>query len=355
MNTRAVKTAHPTRSADLDQVPGPQSPALGTAGGAGAGIGVGRRVLGAVALAATVPYLTLKAAWLAGSGIGIPRGSVLRDPGLFFTVANSLTLAMDACLIALVLVLTRPWGMRVPAWLLVVPAFVATGLLTPILTGFPGQLLIRALGVEADTGAARAVREPFLDPWVFDVVYTGFTVQGLALAGLFVPYARQRWGHRWQGVPGPRLPSSTGVVAGAAAAAGLLVGAAYLYWGFGGTAGLTAGQRAERTADWTVVSVIHAACAGGAGAGAVLLARGWWPGRGSARGRARWPLALAWTGSAAALSWGAWLLIASLSGEFEGAQGTTGGMYLAYAGQMITGLLGVAVLARFLTARRTDR
>ncbi|MFJ7207259.1 hypothetical protein ACIQWR_27450 [Streptomyces sp. NPDC098789] len=299
------------------------------------------------ALVATVPYMVLKAAWLGGSRIGIPEGSVLLDPGPFFVVANSVTVAMDACVIVLALVLTRPWGLRVPGWLLIVPAFVATGLLTPILTGYPGQLLIRALGVETDTAAARAVRKPFLEPWVFDLVYGGFIVQGLALAGLFVPYARQRWGHRWQGVPGQRLPSHTGVVAGAAAVAGLVVGAAYLYWGFGGSAGLSALQRAERTADWTVVSVIHAACAFGAGLGAVSLARG----RSWGRGAMVWPLAVAWTGSAAALSWGAWLVIAALGGEFEGA-GATSSNWLTYAGQMITGLLGVAVITRFLMAHR---
>ncbi|MER5730850.1 hypothetical protein ABT084_21435 [Streptomyces sp. NPDC002138] len=339
MNTRAVETAYPTQSPDRGQGPGPSS--------ADPVPGAGRRVLRGVALAATVPYLTLKAAWLAGSRIGIPDGSVLLEPGLFFTVANSVTLAMDACVIVLVLVLTRPWGVRVPGWLLTVPAFVATGLLTPILTGFPGQLLIRALGMGAAPAAARAVREPFLDPWVFHVVYGGFTVQGLALAGLFVPYARQRWGHRWQGAPERRLPSSTGVVAGAAATAGLVVGATYLYWACGGAAGLSALQRAERTADGSVVSVVHAACAIGAGAGAVLLARG--------RGRVRWSLALAWTGSAATFSWGCWLLIASLSGEFAGARGSTEVMYLTYAGQMIIGLLAAAVLTRFLTARHADR
>ncbi|MFD7029145.1 hypothetical protein ACFWAR_14040, partial [Streptomyces sp. NPDC059917] len=163
---------------------------------------------------------------------------MLLDPGSFFVVANSVTLAMDACVIVLVLVLTRPWGLRVPGWLLITPAFVATGLLTPILAGYPGQLLIRVLGVETDTASARAVRKPFLEPWVFDLVYGGFIVQGLALAGLFVPYASRRWGHRWQGVPGRRLPAPTGGVGGAAAVVGQGVGASLLFMGVGGSARL---------------------------------------------------------------------------------------------------------------------
>lgn len=158
-------------------------------------------MLRAVALTATVPYLGLKTVWLCGSHLGIPEGSVLRDPGPFFMAANSVTLAMDACVILLVLVFTRPWGIRVPGLLLTVPVFVATGLLTPILFAFPGQLLVRALGFGTDP-VVQAARVPFLDPWVFHVVYTGFTVQGIALAALFVPYARERWGWAWRGVTG---------------------------------------------------------------------------------------------------------------------------------------------------------
>ncbi|MFD9359266.1 hypothetical protein [Streptomyces sp. NPDC060031] len=332
MTTRAVHTPSEWRAKQARQAPAP-------------GPGAGRRVLRAVALAATVPYLCLKAAWLSGSRIGIPDGSVLLEPGLFLTLANAVTLAMDASVILLVLVLTRPWGRRVPAWLLTVPAFVATGLLTPILTGFPGQLLIRALGLGAG-GPGKTYQAPFLDPWVFTVVYTGFTVQGLALAGLFVPYARERWGRRWQGAAGKRLPPSTGVVAGAAAPAGLMVGAVHLYWAFGGTAALGAERAAEYSAAAGVVSAVHGACALAAGAGAMLLARA----RGRER-RGRWPLALAWTGSAATLTWGLWMLIASLGPELDGGEGPTRATLLIYAGQMITGSLGAVVVTRFLTSR----
>lgn len=310
------------------------------------GPGTGRRILRVVALAATVPYLTLKAAWLAGSQVGIPAGSVLSEPGVFFTVANSVTLVMDACVILLVLLLTQPWGIRVPSWLLTVPVFFATGLLTPILLGFPAQLLVRLLGFGAGQSGGGGGK-PFLDPWVFDVVYTGFTVQGLALAGLFVPYARERWGRRWQGVPEARLPSSTGVVAAAAAAAGLAVAVVHVYVALGGTAWLSGGPAAAAaySAETAVVPAVHGMCALAAGAGALLLARG-------GRLRARWPLGAAWIGSGAALSWGTWMLIASLGPQLDGSEGPTGRILLTYAGQMITGLLSAAVLIRFLTVRR---
>ncbi|MFE9932158.1 hypothetical protein [Streptomyces sp. NPDC005533] len=333
MSTRAVRTAYTTR---------PPAPTPGA----------GRRILGAVAIAATVPYLALKTAWLSGSRIGIPDGSVLLEPGPFLIAANTITLAMDASVLLLVLVLTRPWGIRVPAWLLAVPAFVATGLLTPIITAFPGQLLIRALGFGADP-AVVAAREPFLDPWVFNVVYGGFVVQGLALAALFVSYARERWGRLWQGVAGAgvhpdgvrgRLPSSTGVVAAASAPVGLAVAAAYAYWAFGGAAGLGAERAAAHSAETGVVAVVHAMCALAAVVGALLLARGGGP-------RARWPLPLAWVGAGATLTWGAWTLLASLGPQLDRGEGPSTAGLLAYAGQMITGSLAAVVLSRFLISR----
>ncbi|UQX00583.1 hypothetical protein [Streptomyces sp. RerS4] len=308
-------------------------------------IGRGRRVLRAAAMAATLPYLALKAAWLAGSDLGIPAGSVLLEPGAFFVVANSVTLAMDACVILLVLVLTRPWGLRVPAPLLTFPVFVATGLLTPITVAFPAQLLVRALGMGAGE-AARAAQEPFLDPWVYGVVYGGFIVQGLALAGLFVPYARQRWGGVWQGALGRRLPSPTGVVAGVAAVTGAVVGAIHLYWAFGGGAGLPAGRGAVYSAETGVVSATHALCVLGAAVGAVVLARG-------GRLPARRPLALTWICAAAALNWGAWLMLAVLAPDGGTGEQVTAAMFLTYAGQTITGLLASTVLIRSLRSRHT--
>ncbi|MFD6228499.1 hypothetical protein ACFWFZ_16695 [Streptomyces sp. NPDC060232] len=325
MTTRAVHTTHAQQSSTT-------------------GPGAGRHILTAVALAATVPYLALKAAWLSGSRIGIPDGSVLLEAGPFLTVANAVTLAMDACVIALVLVLTRPWGLRTPAWILTVPVFTATGLLTPILLGFPGQLLVRALGFGAGPQEA-AAREPFLDPWVFNVVYTGFTVQGLALAALFVPYARKRWGRRWQGVVGERLPSPTGVVAAAAAWGALVLAAVLAYRASGGTAGLGNERADAYAAESAAVCAAHAICVLAAGAGALLLARG-------GALVARWPLGLTWIGAAATLTWGAWMLIASLGPQLDGGEAMSGAARLIYAGQMATGSLATTVLVRFLISRR---
>ncbi|WP_328503709.1 hypothetical protein OG828_37595 [Streptomyces sp. NBC_00457] len=121
-----------------------------------------RRLLRAVAVVSCVPYLALKVAWVAGSRVGIPDGSSLLEHRTSMAVANSVSVVLDSAVIVLALVLTRPWGLRVPAWLLAFPVWVATGLLAPIMTGFPLQLLVRTLGGSVST-AADTEREPFLD------------------------------------------------------------------------------------------------------------------------------------------------------------------------------------------------
>ncbi|NGN67949.1 hypothetical protein G5C51_29130, partial [Streptomyces sp. A7024] len=129
-----------------------------------------RPALRALAIAACVPYLTLKLAWLSGSHVGIPAGSDLRRSEGALFAANTATVVMDAAVIVLAFALTRPWGRRLPGWLLLLPLWVATGLLAPIVVGFPAQLVARLFG--ADTGSQQPADEPFLAEWVFGVVYT---------------------------------------------------------------------------------------------------------------------------------------------------------------------------------------
>ena len=138
-----------------------------------------------------------------------------------------------------------------------------------------------------------------------------------------------------------RLPPSTGVVAAASAPVGLVVAAVHAFWAFGGTAGLDA----EYSAETGVVSAAHGLCALAAAAGSLLLARG-------GAFRAIWPLALAWTGAGATLTWGAWMLIASAGPQLDGGERPAAALLLTYAGQMITGLLAAAVLVRYLGSRR---
>ncbi|MCX4663069.1 hypothetical protein [Streptomyces uncialis] len=351
-----------------------------------------RRVLRAVAITACVPYLALKTAWLGGSRIGMPEDSLLLDDPAVTAVANLVTLVLDAWVIVLALLLTRPWGRRVPAWLLVVPMWTATGLLAPIMTAYPLQLLVRALGgggpggSAGDGGGGGEGAEPFLHEWVFGMVYGGFIVQGLSLGALFALYARDRWGHLWRDRVRDLPPAGAAprAVTCAAALVALVPATLHTLWASGfamgadGTrlAGRSTGELAVMEATSAVFPLVAVA-----GAGLLVLGRDGarWVG---VRARARAPvrarvrvrvpvrvrvrvpvrvrvrvrvpvwvaLAAAWLGSGATATWGGWISLASLGGGGI-ASGTSGPMYLAYACQMIAGALVAAVGARFLAGR----
>lgn len=309
-----------------------------------------RRLLRAVAVASCVPYLSLKVAWIAGSHIGIPEDSSLLEHRALMAAANSLTVLMDGAVIVLALLLTRPWGRRVPAWLLGLPMWAATGLLLPIMAGFPAQLAVRALG-----GSVRGTEdnggEPFLDGWVFGVVYGGFIVQGLSLGLLFVLYARERWGHVWRGRVWdlPKVRGGGRVVrAGAVAAAVLALFPAglRLLWAAGSTVGLNESRVAERTTDFHVLSVLELGYLAAAVAGALVLAF-----RRPPALPVKAALASAWAGSAAVGCWGGWMFATSFAGSADVAEQPTTVMLLAYAVQMIIGTLVAGTCVRFLKER----
>lgn len=309
--------------------------------------GRARRILRAVAVLSCVPYLSLKIAWVAGSHVGIPAGSGLLDHRVSMAVVNSVSVLLDSAVVVLALVLTRPWGLRLPAWLLVFPVWVATGLLTPIMTGFPLQLVVRAFG---GTTTGSGDREPFLDEWVFGVVYSGFIVQGIALGALFALYARDRWGHLWRGpvweLPVGAIGAAQQFTAVAAGVLALFPLTLHLLWACGATAGLSEGRVAERTSDFHVLEAMDAVFLLVAVTGGCMLA--------FRRGRAlpvKVPLALAWVGSGAVACWGGWLSLASLGGPDDIADRATPLMGLTYAGQMIVGILVATVGAYFLAER----
>ncbi|MEU0190512.1 hypothetical protein ABZ250_11720 [Streptomyces afghaniensis] len=324
-----------------------QSPPPAAADGPAVRLSRPRRVLRAVAVLSCVPYLGLKAAWIAGSHVGIPAGSGLLDDRVGMAVINGISVLLDSAVIVLALVLTRPWGLRVPAWLLAFPVWVAGGLLAPIMAGFPAQLVVRAFG---GGGAESPGRDAFLDEWVFAVVYSGFILQGLALGALFVLYARDRWGHLWRGrvweLPVGAVGPAHRALAIAAAVLALLPLALHLLWACGGTTGLSAGRAADRGGDLYVLEAMYAVFLVAAVAGGFLLA--------FRRGRAlpvAVPLGLAWVGSGSVACWGGWLSLASLGGVEDIADRPTPLMNLAYAGQMLVGVLVAAIGVHYFAER----
>ncbi|MEV6794803.1 hypothetical protein AB0M87_23080 [Streptomyces sp. NPDC051320] len=309
-----------------------------------------RAVLRTVAMVSCLPYLAIKTAWIAGSHVGMPEDSTLLDHRGAMIAANSASLLLDSCVIVLALLLTQDWGRRVPAWLLALPMWVATGLLAPVMTGYPLQLLVHAVNGPA---APAASPEPFLDEWVFGVVYTGFILQGLALGSLFVLYAGDRWGQLWRGrmreLPVRTVTGSVQRVAATAAALfALLPGVMHLLWACGVRAGLSSARVADRSADYYALEAVYAFFAAVTVAGVLMLAF-----RRGSRVPVKVPLALAWVGSGAMACWGGWILAASLPGSSDPGKLPTQLMSLTYAVQMIVGMLVVVVGACFLAERDT--
>lgn len=300
--------------------------------------GPARRILRALAITSCVPYVSLKIAWVSGSRVGIPAGSPLLDDPVLMAALNLVTVLMDAAVVVLALLFTQRWGMTVKAWLLAFPMWVATGLLAPIMVGYTAQL---AAGRSGPT-------EPFLDEWVFTLVYSGFIVQGLTLGTLFALYARDRWSQVWRGRMRDLSPALSGpVVRVTAVAASVLLlapSALHVLWLSGSARGLSAGRIAERGSDFAVLEGVRLLFFAAAVTGVLMLV--------FRLGRSlpvKAPLALAWVGSGGVGCWGGWLLLAALMPQNDPADEPTVAMSLAYAGEMITGMaLGacVAVLLR---------
>jgi hypothetical protein len=75
-----------------------------------------------------------------------------------------------------------------PAWLLLPPMWVATGLLARFIISVP---IVVAGGALAPNSVPWAVGGP-VQPWVYAVVYTEFGM-GIGLIAAFVLYAKARW------------------------------------------------------------------------------------------------------------------------------------------------------------------
>lgn len=267
--------------------------------------GVGRLGTAAAWISAVccLPYLFLKVVWTLDVPVGITDRSVLDDNG--WVAANALMAVIQLVGLLLVLALTRPWSRRVPAWLLLFPVWVGTGLLFEVVVGavLMGLFSPPSDGAGEDFGA--------FEPWVFVLVYASFAGQGIALAIAFACHVRSRWGRLLGQRTGDVVARRTARVrswpeghlagmADAVAAMTAVVAVVFCYWAAGGSFGLS-GAHAED--PWS----LHASRAAGAvtaGVGLLGLAGHW------GRRRRFWlPAALTWLGSGALVAFDAFMLM----------------------------------------------
>ena len=189
-----------------------------------------------------LPYLVLKVAWTVGMPVGITDRSLLDSNG--WVAANALMAVVQLAGLLLVLALTRPWARRVPAWLVLFPVWVGTGLLFQVVVG------TALAGLSSAASQASSANTGGIQTWVFVMVYSAFAGQGVALAIAFACHVLARWGQllgeptgeviasraararSWQE---DHLAGTAYAVAGMAVAVALVFG----YWAAGGSAGLS--------------------------------------------------------------------------------------------------------------------
>jgi hypothetical protein len=266
-----------------------------------------RNVLCGIAVAACLPYLALKIAWVCGSTFGIegPGGS---EKGAI-TALNTITVVMESVAVTSALALGRPWGQRLPAWLPVLPMWIAGGLLGTVLTAIPISVLTSGSSSQPSAGPPTHTSPAAV--FVSVAVNGGIAIQGLTLMPLFILYARERWGHLLRGRIADLHDSPIRPVQKLAACIAALLAVLpltlHLLWatgsGIGRSKAMIAAPNAFATAlDAATIGMILVAAVAG-----LMIAFG--------RPRRQplvLPLAFGWFGAGSMTAWGGWLLIASL-------------------------------------------
>lgn len=296
--------------------------------------GPGRLRLGvcAVTVAACVPYLAIKAAWLSGSTVGWNDPEAAKESALY--VGNAITMGMDAVAVLVVLAFTFRWGLRIPAWLVLTPMWIGAGLLAPIALAVPlGSLVQTLFTSEPLTPSDSAIQD-----WVFGVVYAGFTLQGLGLLTAFVLYARERWPDvfavRTKEVAKGATHALQVLLARTAGVFAAVFAAVQFFWAFGGTAGISAEGLDHRGAVQQMVDGVMGLLAlAGAVALLAIVQRSGRPARFAV------PLAGAWVGAGATFAWSLYGLITNLSQPEFLASDSTSALNLTILCGLLAGLL----------------
>jgi hypothetical protein len=261
-----------------------------------------RIAVGYATIACALPYFVLKLIWLSGGTVGVSDLTMLHDAGMF--ALNTITAGMDLVAILIALAFTHRWGLRVPAWLLLPPMWVASGLLARFAFAVPITTIAAAL---TSRSLPRVPAGP-VQPWVYALVYTEFVGLGVGLVLAFVMYARTRWRFVFQSTT---RTAPTGVthdvqlpLATVAALIPMLAGALNIAWAFGSSIGVGADVAARRTFSSHVLNAIDGALMIAAVVGVLLLVY-----RIGRRVPLWLALTLAWVGGGSLFGWGLWYMI----------------------------------------------
>lgn len=312
----------------------------------------GRSTLARVAIGygtilCALPYLALKIIWLSGGQLGVADAAVMNDRTMI--VLNAATAFMDLTAIALALAFTHRWGLRTPAWLLLPPMWIGAGLLSRFVVIVP----LVAISLLLTSDLSRVPSGGPVEPWVYVVVYTGFTGMGIGLLIAFALYARARWRSVFEIVRRPERIGAAGALLVPLSATGALLAAAGsglpLAWAFGSTIGLRADLAAARTFSSYLLNATDAAMGIGAAAGILTMVHG------LGRRIPQWlVITVTWLGSGSLFAWGLWHLI-NVLGDTALVRDRIQGMTLVHVTSLlrcIGGLVTEGVLLVVLAERR---
>lgn len=251
------------------------------------------RVAAYGAAVAMTPYFVLKVFWTLDGlrGGGLHEGAWSH---LDWAVINGLTVVMSGLAMLLGLALAQRWGRRVPAWLMLLPAWIGMGFLVPMIP------LIPILAVITDTGGTTG-EAPMTagETALLSVSFAGFAL-GVAVAAPV--YAARRWPEAFSSGDVSRLGLRV-TMARLAAALCVALGLPQLFWALGGTFGLNGATLASRDVRWHMLTVNGAVWALCAAAGLWRLTR-----------RVNWvTLLLSWLASGFLFTWGSWKAVFSFA------------------------------------------
>jgi hypothetical protein len=261
-----------------------------------------RLAFGYGAVLCALPYLALKVVWLFGGTVGAADPNIMRDNSM--RTLNAVTAFMDLTGIGLALAFTHSWGNRLPAWLLLPPMWVATGLLSRFVLWVPMVAAIRAVNSES---LPRAAGGP-VEPWVYVLVYIEFAGLGIGLIAGFILHARARWPDAFRSTVASLPPGAAhGVLKPLASATALLATAAsvlHLAWALGFPVGLSGVDPGARSIAGSLIHAIDALMMISAAAGVSMMVHRVVP-----KAPFWLPLSLTWVGAGSLFGWGLWALI----------------------------------------------
>ncbi|MGG4107356.1 hypothetical protein AAXB25_25995 [Paenibacillus lautus] len=206
-----------------------------------------RRICGYGAAIAVTPYLLIKMAWTLGYFIPTEQ---MGD--ISWRAINAATAVLAAIGILLAMAFTRPWGERLPAWLVAFPVWVGTGLLVPML------LLAPVLGPAAMT---RDQAAGAADVWTYEQFFVMVSLVGIGicLPLAFVGYAKTRWPEAFgDSIDYSRSPGNTWrlqlTLSRLVGAGCILLGIIKVFWAAGGTLGIDPARLDDRDVWWHLLT-----------------------------------------------------------------------------------------------------